>query len=712
MRPAPSWPRRPTRCTDLVTPAPSLDKLPVSALKGVGASFALALARLNLRTVQDVLFHLPMRYLDRTCVVPIGDLTPNTSVVIEGAVVRCDVAMGRRRSLLVTLRDETGQVNLRFFHFNAAQKAQFAAGTQVRCFGDPRLGSSGIELYHPEYEVIHPGEAYKPVDQSLTPIYPTTEGLSQARLRKLTAQAIEMMRISPPAELLPREMNQQFQISSLSEALAYVHFPPKDAPIPLLLCGTHPYQQRLAFEEMLAHHLALQHSRALARAELAATLPADTTLLQRFYDRLPFALTGAQRRAIRDIHIDMAQQKPMLRLVQGDVGSGKTLVAAAAALAAAGQGWQVALVAPTEILAEQHKRNFEAWLAPLGFQVTWLVGRLTTKQKQAALDMIEQGAAHLVVGTHALFQEHVRFARLGLMIIDEQHRFGVHQRLSLRDKSAAAMRPHQLVMTATPIPRTLAMTAYADLDLSVIDELPPGRTPVNTVLVSQQRRADVIERVRSACREGRQAYWVCTLVEDSETLAAAAAEEMAGQLREALAELQVGLIHGRLKGREKEETMARFKAGELNLLVATTVIEVGVDVPNASLMIIENPERLGLAQLHQLRGRVGRGRAESHCVLLYGNPLSRVAKQRLQVMRSTCDGFVIAEQDLNIRGPGELLGTRQTGALQFRLADLQRDAQMIPAIQHTAGLIQAHHSGVAEALIQRWFGHQQDYMKG
>ena len=700
-----------------MTAAPSLAKLSVTALKGVGANFAQTLARLNLHTVQDILFHLPLRYLDRTTVVPIGDLAPNTSVVIEGAVVRCDVVMGRRRSLLVTLRDDTGQVNLRFFHFNAAQKAQFAVGVEIRCFGDPRLGSSGVELYHPEYEVIQPGAAYKPVEQSLTPVYPTTEGLSQARLRKLTAQAVDMMRLSPPAELLPREVNQQFEISSLSEALAYVHFPPKDAPIPLLLSGTHPYQQRLAFEEMLAHHLALQQSRALARREAAPALPADPALLQDFYGRLPFALTGAQQRVIHDIHADMAAPRPMLRLVQGDVGSGKTLVAAAAALAAVGQNWQVALVAPTEILADQHKRNFEVWLAPLGFTVAWLVGRLTPKQKQAALDLIAHGSAQLVVGTHALFQENVRFARLGLVIIDEQHRFGVHQRLSLLDKNVYSpggvpLRPHQLVMTATPIPRTLAMTAYADLDLSVIDELPPGRTPVNTVLVSQQRRADVIERVRSACREGRQAYWVCTLVDDSETLAAAAAAEMAGQLREALPELQVGLIHGRLKGREKEETMARFKAGELHLLVATTVIEVGVDVPNASLMIIENPERLGLAQLHQLRGRVGRGRAESHCVLLYGNPLSRVAKRRLQVMRSTNDGFVIAEQDLNIRGPGELLGTRQTGALQFRLADLQRDAHMIPKVQQTAELIQTHHPQIADALIQRWFAHQQDYLKG
>lgn len=697
--------------------SPSLANLPVSALKGVGTSFAQTLARLNLYTVQDVLFHLPMRYLDRTYVVPIGDLAPNTSVVLEGTVVRCEVVMGRRRSLLVTLRDETGQINLRFYHFNAAQKTQLANGTQVRCCGDPRLGSSGLELYHPEYEVVQPGAAYKPVEQSLTPVYPTTEGLNQGRLRKLTAQAIEMMRVSPPPELLPREVNEKFHVSSLSEALAYVHFPPKDAPIPLLLAGTHPCQQRLAFEEMLAHHLALQQSRAQARSEAAPQLSADTSLLQRFYTRLPFSLTGAQQNVIRAIHTDMALPQPMLRLVQGDVGSGKTLVAAAAALAAVGCGWQVALVAPTEILAEQHKRNFEAWLAPLGFTVTWLVGRLTPKQKQVALEEIAQGRAHLVVGTHALFQESVSFSRLGLVIIDEQHRFGVHQRLSLRDKNLhapgeAPLWPHQLVMTATPIPRTLAMTAYADLDLSVIDELPPGRTPVNTALVSQQRRTDVIERVRSACGEGRQAYWVCTLVEDSETLAAAAAEEMAIKLQEALPELQVGLIHGRLKSREKEATMACFKEGELQLLVATTVIEVGVDVPNASLMIIENPERLGLAQLHQLRGRVGRGSIESHCVLLYGGPLSRVAKQRLQVMRNTNDGFVIAEQDLSIRGPGELLGTRQTGALQFRLADLQRDAHMIPAVQETAALIHTHHPQLANALIQRWFVHQQHLLKG
>lgn len=696
--------------------APSLANLPVTALKGVGDSFAQTLAKLNLFTVQDVLFHLPLRYLDRTTVVPIGDLAPNTSVVLEGTVVRCDVVMGRRRSLVVTLRDETGQVNLRFYHFTGAQKAQFAVGAEVRCFGDPRLGASGIELYHPEYELIQPGAAYKPVDQSLTPVYPTTEGLSQARLRKLTSQAVALMRTSPPAELLPAEINRRFGVETLAHALAYVHFPPKEAPIPALVAGTHPCQQRLAFEEMLAHHLALQESREQARQETAPRLPVDSKLLQDFYDSLPFSPTNAQQRVIRDIHADLSQPQPMLRLVQGDVGSGKTLVAAAAALAAVGNGWQVALAAPTEILAEQHKRNFERWLAPLGFQVAWLVGKLTAKQKEKTLEQIAHGEAHLVVGTHALFQEQVRFAKLGLVIIDEQHRFGVHQRLSLRDKNAASgaapIFPHQLVMTATPIPRTLAMTAYADLDLSVIDELPPGRTPVNTVLISQQRRADVIERVRDACLAGRQVYWVCTLVEDSETLAAAAAEEMASQLCQSLPELQIGLIHGRLNSRDKEQTMAQFKDGHIQLLVATTVIEVGVDVPNASLMIIENPERLGLAQLHQLRGRVGRGNIESHCVLLYGHPLSKVAKERLQVMRRTHDGFVIAEEDLRIRGPGELLGTRQTGALQFRLADLERDAHMIPLVHETAELLHTYNQALIRPLIQRWFAHQQHYVKG
>lgn len=694
------------------TAMPPLDKLPLTVLKGVGERFAVTLAKLNLHTVQDVLFHLPLRYLDRTRIIPIGELAAHTSVVIEGTVRRCEVVLGRRRSLLVTLGDDTGQICLRFFHFNAAQKHQLREGETVRCYGDPRLGASGLEFYHPEYELVQPGAAYKPLDCALTPVYPATEGVNQKRLRKLAQQALELMLVNPPAELLPTQINEQFGSNSLSEALAYVHNPPADAPVAQLLEGCHPCQQRLAFEEMLAHHLALQNSRALARREQAPWLQADEALMGAFYQRLPFPLTPAQQRVIKEIQRDLAAHHPMLRLVQGDVGSGKTLVAAAATLAALSQQQQVALAAPTEILAEQHRLNFSAWLAPLGFNVAWLVGRLTAKQKRETLAAIASGHIHVVVGTHALFEDTVEFHRLGLVIIDEQHRFGVHQRLSLRTKSQPHLRPHQLVMTATPIPRTLAMTAYADLDLSVIDELPPGRTPVNTVLVSQQRREEVIARVRSACAEGRQAYWVCTLVENSETLAATAAQAIALQLAEALPELRVGLVHGRLKSSEKEQAMKAFKNGETGLLVATTVIEVGVDVPNASLMVIENPERLGLAQLHQLRGRVGRGSVASHCVLLYGHPLSKVAKQRLQVMRGTTDGFIIAEEDLKIRGPGELLGTRQTGAIEFRLADLQRDAHLIEVVHSTADQILKHNPGIGTKIIKRWFSHHHKYIQG
>jgi len=687
--------------------------MPVTALKGVGGAFAALLAKLHLHTVQDVLFHLPLRYMDRSRVVPIGDLALNTSVVLEGEVVNCQVLISRRRSLLVTLGDGTGQIGLRFFHFTAAQKNQLVEGARLRCYGDPRLGASGLELYHPEYELLQTGVDFKPLDLSLTPIYPTTEGLSQVRLRKLTAQALELMRGNSPAELLPSEINREFRVASLSEALAYVHTPPLDAPVLQLLEGTHPCQQRLAFEELLAHHLALQRSRAEARREAAPQIVPDSRLLDAFYGGLPFHPTAAQLRVTGEIQKDMAKPHPMLRLVQGDVGSGKTLVAAVAALTALAQGWQVALVAPTEILAEQHKRNFEHWLTPLGFPVTWLVGKLTAKQKENALARIAAGDAQVVVGTHALFQETVSFPRLGLVVIDEQHRFGVHQRLSLRGKNKeSGLWPHQLVMTATPIPRTLAMTAYADLDVSVINELPPGRTPVNTVLVNQQRRPEIIERVRSLCAAGRQVYWVCTLVEDSETLAAAAAEATAQTLAAALPELRVGLVHGRLKSRDKESVMADFKNGAVQLLVATTVIEVGVDVPNASLMIIENPERLGLAQLHQLRGRVGRGSEASHCVLLYAHPLSRLAKQRLQLLRATNDGFVLAEEDLKIRGPGQLLGTRQTGALQFRLADLQRDAHLLPRVHETARLLQTHHTTSVTKIIARWFFDQQQYIKG
>lgn len=691
--------------------APPLDKLPVSALNGVGPRLSTVLAKLAIHTVQDVLFHLPLRYLDRTRIVPIADLAPNTSVVVQGTVSASRVVYGRRRSLLVTLQDHSGHVNLRFFHFNAGQQAQLKEGAQLRCYGDPRLGATGFEFYHPEYETAQTGQL-PPLDQSLTPIYPLTDGLSQGRLRKLAEQAVDLMQHNPPEELLPAEINRRFGVQSLSNALHFVHFPPRGAPVEALVAGTHPHQLRLVFEELLAHHLALQQSRWQAKQEAAPVLVAQPQTLERFYQNLPFRLTSAQMRVIADIQQDLKAPHPMLRLVQGDVGSGKTLVAAAAALAALESGFQVAVVAPTEILAEQHYQNFANWLKPMGYEVTWLVGRQSASVRREALAATASGDAQVVVGTHALFQDEVHFFRLGMVIIDEQHRFGVHQRLALRNKAPGHLWPHQLVMTATPIPRTLAMTVYSDLDLSVIDELPPGRKPVHTVLINQQRRGEIIERVRTACTDGRQVYWVCTLIEDSEALAASAAAEIAKQLCEALPELNIGLVHGRLKSREKEAVMAQFKQGEIQLLVATTVIEVGVDVANASLMIIENPERLGLAQLHQLRGRVGRGTVASHCVLLYGSPLSRHAKQRLQVLRESNDGFAIAEHDLEIRGAGELLGTRQTGDLRLRLADLLRDAHLLPEVHASARQIIQHHPQLSTRIIARWFSEHLDYIKG
>lgn len=688
-----------------------MDQWPVTALKGVGTSLAATLSKLNLTTVQDLLFHLPSRYMDRTRIIPLDRLAVGAHVVVQGVVASCDIVQGRRRSLFVVIRDPYGQIGLRFFHFSAAQKAQLQPGTLLRCFGEIRLGASGLELYHPEYEFPVSATA-QPLPQSLTPVYPLTDGLSQSRLRKLTEQALAVMESHPPAELLPRELNRQFGGHSLGEALKYVHFPPREANLDELTGGAHPCQLRLAFEELLAHHFALQQHRLAARFEAAPVLAPDPAKLAQFYSSLPFSLTGAQQRVINEIFADLQQSRPMLRLVQGDVGSGKTLVAAAAALAALSNDCQVAVVAPTEILAEQHFVNFSEWLDPLGFTVDRLMGKLTPSRKQAAQARVADGTTQIVVGTHALFEQTVEFARLGLVIIDEQHRFGVHQRLSLRQKSGTTMKPHQLVMTATPIPRTLAMTWYADLDLSVIDELPPGRTPINTVLVSQQRREQVIERVRHACTEGHQVYWVCTLIDDSETLSARAAEVTAGELHTALSGINVGLIHGRLKSREKEAVMADFKSGDLRLLVATTVIEVGVDVPNASLMIIENPERLGLAQLHQLRGRVGRGTAASHCVLLYSEPLSGVARQRLGALRQSSDGFVIAEEDLRIRGPGELLGVRQTGDLMLRLADIQKHSHLLPAVQKAASALAQANPGVARQLMLRWFPRHTEYLRG
>lgn len=688
--------------------ASSLHNVSISTLSGVGPRLQATLEKLRIYSVQDLLFHLPIRYLDRTRITPIRELRTNTSVVIEGSILSAQVLFGRRRSLAVTVEDNTGTTVLRFYHFNAQQKNNFEQGRLIRCFGDPRLGAKGIEFYHPEYELLD-GTETKPVEESLTPVYGLTEGLSQTRIRKLVEQAISYLNNYAPDELLPPELNAHFKVGSLSHALKLLHFPPPDADIPALMEGLHPCQKRLAFEELVAHFLARQQLRQLVTQHQAPVIQHPHSLATKLINQLPFTPTGAQTRVLNEIRTDFAQGTPMLRMVQGDVGSGKTLVAALAAADVAEAGFQAAVVAPTEILAEQHFKNFSSWCDPLGLKVAWLVGKLKASERRQALEDIATGAANIVIGTHALMQENVSFAALGLSIIDEQHRFGVDQRLSLRDRTSTSIVPHQLVMTATPIPRTLAMTAYSELDYSVIDELPPGRTPIQTALISQGRRDALIERIRNACQSGAQAYWVCPLVEDSETLSAANAEETYAHLGEQLKELNIGLVHGRLKPAEKETVMREFKAGGLNLLVATTVIEVGVDVPNASLMVIENPERLGLAQLHQLRGRVGRGTAASHCILLYGSKLSAQAKERLNVMRETNDGFQIAERDLQLRGPGELLGTRQAGDMSYRVADAQQHADLLPLVHETGGRLLVSTPQVVKPLIERWIGENTRY---
>ncbi|MAY15451.1 MULTISPECIES: ATP-dependent DNA helicase RecG [Thalassolituus] len=678
----------------------------ITELKGVGPKLAEQLHKLQIRSLADLFFHLPFRYEDRSQITPIGALQPMRPAVIQGEVRGATVLFGKRRSLLVKLQDHSGVISLRFYHFSAAQKNQFSTGTTIRCYGEPRRGASGLELYHPEYTRLEEGLDL-PLEPSLTPVYPATDGISQQRLRLLHEQALELLKADQVdlTDLLPAAWLQQWRLPTLKDALLFLHTPPRETNLALLESGQHPAQKRLILEELLAHQLSLHKLRAQVQADEAPAIHSDKTLQRALLQQLPFTPTGAQQRVVSEIEQDLTQPYPMLRLVQGDVGSGKTLVAALAACDLLQAGFQVALMAPTEILAEQHLNNLSGWFEPLGIRLGWLAGKVKGKARERSLAEIASGEAQLVVGTHALFQDDVHFARLGLIIIDEQHRFGVHQRLSLREKGVAQkLSPHQLIMTATPIPRTLAMSAYADLDTSVIDELPPGRSPITTVAIGEQRRPEVIERVNGACAEGAQAYWVCTLIEESEALQCQAAENTAQELAEALPHLRIGLVHGRMKAAEKADIMARFKAHELDLLVATTVIEVGVDVPNASLMIIENPERLGLAQLHQLRGRVGRGSAKSHCVLLYKAPLSFTSKQRLQVMRDSQDGFYIAEQDLQIRGPGELLGTRQTGLQMLRVADLQRDGDLLPQVRDMAQQLWTLHPHTVEPLIQRWLG--------
>nr|WP_267224810.1 ATP-dependent DNA helicase RecG [Dyella silvae] len=679
---------------------------PVSVLPGVGPALAESLARLGLERVQDLWFHLPLRYEDKTRITAIADLRPGDRVQVEGVIDAVERGFRYRPQLKVAISDESQQtLLLRFFHFNRSQSEQLRPGTRLLCYGEVRQGGHGLEMVHPQYRRLS-GDEPVAVDELLTPVYPTTEGLGQKRLAGVIAKALALLPPEAQLELIPPALCKEHGLTSLRDALLYVHRPPPDAHLGQLTAGRHPAQQRLAFEELLTQHLSLKRMRAAVRRRHAPSLRGTGELRKRLLASLPFGLTGAQQRVTAEIAGDIAQSQPMLRLVQGDVGSGKTIVAALAALAAVESGHQVALMAPTELLAEQHLHHFRHWLTPLGLEVAWLAGKVTGKARQQALQRVAAGA-HVVIGTHALMQEGVAFAQLGLVIVDEQHRFGVQQRLALRDKGAdheSGLVPHQLVLTATPIPRTLAMSAYADLDVSAIDELPPGRTPVQTIAISNARRFDVIERIHAACLEGRQVYWVCTLIEESEQLRAQAAEVAHAELSAALADCRIGLIHGRMKPREKQVVMDAFKAGELSVLVATTVIEVGVDVPNASLMVIENSERLGLAQLHQLRGRVGRGAIASNCVLLYQPPLGQLARERLQVMRETNDGFRIAEKDLELRGPGEVLGTRQTGQLSFRIADLARDAHLLPAVQEVGAHLMAHHPQQTEQLVARWIG--------
>lgn len=688
----------------------SLDKTPLTKLKGVGPALEKKFKQLEINSVQDLLFHLPFRYEDRTRVTDIGKVQVGEHVQIQGEIVSSNIQFGRRRSLHCVVQDSSGFLSLRFFHFSAAQKQSLATGNQVRCYGEARRGRSGIELYHPEYKLVTDFDEL-PVEDSLTPIYPATEGLQQARLRNVINQALALIENSPAIkDYLPRDLVENLGLEGLTEAIQLLHKPPIDAPLSWVNAGINPGQKRLAFEELLAHRLCMRKMRNVSNQQRAPQLQADDRQLSQYLKSLAFTLTAAQQRAYQEISQDLSGACPMLRLLQGDVGSGKTVVAALTALHAISSGYQTAIMAPTEILAEQHLLNFEQWFAPLGIKVGWLSGKTKGKARLELLQSLESGQCQLLIGTHALFQDDVAYKKLGLIIIDEQHRFGVHQRLALRDKAASSsINPHQLVMTATPIPRTLAMSAYADLDSSVIDELPPGRTPVNTAIIPSDRRGEVVTRIENACMEGNQAYWVCTLIEESEALQCEAAEATAEKLRAQLPQVEIGLIHGRMKPKEKNEVMSQFKAGKLHLLVATTVIEVGVDVPNASLMVIENPERLGLSQLHQLRGRIGRGKIKSHCILLYQSPLSNAGKQRLTVMRDSTDGFYIAEKDLELRGPGQVLGTQQTGMMSFRVADISRDGPLLDTVKEASDLILQNHADIVEPLIQRWLGQREHY---
>ena len=688
---------------------------PVTQLSGIGPQGATKLERLHVHSVQDVLFHLPHRYEDRTHVTPIGALLANLSTVVIGQIELAQVVFGRRRSLVIRISDGSGAgLTIRLFYFNRSQQKAFQRGLWVRCYGEVRRGAKGFEMIHPEYRVTK-DQPQGGLDTKLTPVYPTTEGVSQLLWRKLTDQALNVALPSVPElvapSCLPNELQGAYESASLQQALQALHRPISGTDINELQAATGAAHQRLIVEELLAHHFSLRKSRNEREHEKAPKLQLNKSLETQFLSVLGFQLTGAQQRVVAEAASSLSQTLPSMRLVQGDVGSGKTVVAALAMLQAISSGVQTVLMAPTELLAEQHFTTLSSWFNELNIDVGWLASKTPAKQKRQTLEDLASGKLLVACGTHALIQEAVEYHDLGLVVIDEQHRFGVEQRLALRSKTPEGRVPHQLAMTATPIPRTLAMTFYADLDVSSIDELPPGRKQVETVVIpAQSRRKDVIERVRIACRDGRQVYWVCPLIDESEVLEAQAATDTEQELSQALKGLRVGLVHGRLKATEKENVMSQFRAGEIDLLVATTVIEVGVDVPNASLMVIENAERMGLAQLHQLRGRVGRGSEQSYCILLYQMPLSQHAKLRLKTMRETNDGFVIAEKDLEIRGAGELLGTRQTGSISFKVADLVRDQHLLPLIDSCATKLFSQTPEAIDPLIERWVGTKENYV--
>ena len=690
---------------------PGFADTPATVLNGIASRVSARLQRLGIETVQDLLFHLPARYEDRTQLRPLGSLQAGSEVMIQGTVELSEVRFGRRRMLLTRVSDGTGFITLRFFHFSAAQQRNLARGSIIRCYGEVRRSGPDLEIVHPEYKIID-SESADIIEQTLTPVYPTTEGVHQLSLRRYTEQAINLL--AQQSERLPELLDtpscRSMGLPLLAESLQYIHRPPRNANTNLLQQGLHPMQRRLALEELLSHHLSIRQLRKRGKTNRSFLINDASNLTDDFIKDLPFSLTGAQQRVINEIFSDLGHSNAMQRLLQGDVGSGKTIIAALAALATLRAGHQVALMAPTELLAEQHLQTLSKWLIPLHIKICLLAGKLPAGQKRSALSSIANGDAQLVIGTHALFQDDVEFLQLGLIIVDEQHRFGVHQRLALREKGRHGKYiPHQLIMTATPIPRTLAMTAYADLDTSIIDELPPGRQPVETAVMSDTKRDEIIQAVRKACIDGRQVYWVCTLIEESEALQCQAAEVTSEFLTEVLEGLSVGLIHGRMKPQEKEAVMNAFRNGNTDILVATTVIEVGVDVPNASLMIIENAERLGLAQLHQLRGRVGRGSTASACVLMYQGKLSANGRARLAAMRETTDGFEIARRDLELRGPGELLGTRQTGLLQLRIADLSRDADLLERVPELAAEIERESPALIAKLIRRWAGDVMGY---